>query len=72
MPVPDQVKKDYNTSAITYNDYATLPSGQLESQLIRIALGDCTSLKYLKHFPVRFIDFSFHIKKTPSNFVKNP
>ncbi|EPE35076.1 S-adenosyl-L-methionine-dependent methyltransferase [Glarea lozoyensis ATCC 20868] len=47
MSVLEKVKKDYSTSAITYNDYSNLPSGRLESQLIRIALGDCANLKIL-------------------------
>jgi ubiquinone/menaquinone biosynthesis C-methylase UbiE len=42
MPVSEQVKTDYDISAVTYNDYSLLPSGQLESQLIKVALGDCT------------------------------
>lgn len=47
MPVTDQVKTDYDKSAVTYNDYSTLPSGQLELQLIKVALGDCTGLAIL-------------------------
>lgn len=43
----EQVKKEYDNSAVTYNDYTMLPSGQLESQLIKIALGDCTGLSIL-------------------------
>ncbi|OCL12149.1 S-adenosyl-L-methionine-dependent methyltransferase [Glonium stellatum] len=47
MSVSEQVKKDYDNSAVTYNDYSSLPSGQLESQLIKITLGDCTGLTIL-------------------------
>lgn len=43
----DQAKKDYDASASIYNDYSLLPSGQLESQLIKLALGDCTGLSIL-------------------------
>ncbi|KAK1765239.1 S-adenosyl-L-methionine-dependent methyltransferase [Phialemonium atrogriseum] len=43
----DQAKKDYDNSASIYNDYSLLPSGQLESQLIKLALGDCTGLSIL-------------------------
>jgi SAM-dependent methyltransferase len=47
MTVSEQVKQDYDNSASTYNDYSSLPSGQLESQLIKLALGDCTGLTVL-------------------------
>ena len=47
MAVVEQVIKDYDTSAVSYNDYSSLPSGQLESQLIKLALGDCTGLTIL-------------------------
>ena len=47
MSISEQVKKDYDNSATTYNDYSYLPSGQLESQLIKAALGDCTGLTVL-------------------------
>jgi ubiquinone/menaquinone biosynthesis C-methylase UbiE len=47
MPISEQVKKDYDNSAATYNDYSSLPSGQLESQLVKIALGDCAGLTIL-------------------------
>ena len=47
MSTTERVKKDYDISAATYNDYSSLPSGQLESQLIKIALGDCTGLSVL-------------------------
>ncbi|KAI9863589.1 MAG: hypothetical protein M1813_003612 [Trichoglossum hirsutum] len=47
MPISEQAKKDYDKSAVTYNDYGSLPSGQLESQLIKIALGDCAGLTIL-------------------------
>ena len=41
------VKKEYDHCAVTYGDYSSLPSGQLESQHIKIALGDCTGLTIL-------------------------
>lgn len=47
MSVVEQVKTDYDKSAVNYNDYSALPSGQLELQLITIALGDCTGLAIL-------------------------
>ncbi|KAM3077607.1 hypothetical protein ACMFMG_006941 [Clarireedia jacksonii] len=47
MSVSEQVKKDYDKSAAAYNDYSLLPAGQIESQLIETALGDCTGLRIL-------------------------
>ena len=47
MTLVKQVKEDYDNSAVNYNDYSSLPSGQLESQLIKIALGDCAGLAIL-------------------------
>ncbi|KAF7513071.1 hypothetical protein GJ744_011337 [Endocarpon pusillum] len=47
MAVVEQVKKDYDNSAVNYNDYGSLPFGQLESELIKIALGDCSGLAIL-------------------------
>lgn len=44
----EQVKKDYDNCAATYNDFGTnLPYGHLESQLIKTALGDCSRLTIL-------------------------
>ncbi|KAI6383226.1 hypothetical protein MCOR25_000147 [Pyricularia grisea] len=42
-----QAQKDYDSLATKYEDYASLPSGKLESQLIKIALGDCSGLSIL-------------------------
>ncbi|KAK0391973.1 hypothetical protein NLU13_1471 [Sarocladium strictum] len=42
-----QAERDYDQVANTYDDYSTLPSGRLESQLVRIALGDCTGMSIL-------------------------
>ncbi|ERF77058.1 hypothetical protein EPUS_09081 [Endocarpon pusillum Z07020] len=47
MAVVEQVKKEYDNCAVNYNDYSSLPFGQLESQLIKIALGDCAGLTVL-------------------------
>jgi hypothetical protein len=44
MPLSEQVKKDYDNSSTSYNDYSLLPFGKLEMQLIETALGDCTGL----------------------------
>ncbi|KAI1770397.1 S-adenosyl-L-methionine-dependent methyltransferase [Hypoxylon cercidicola] len=44
---PEQARKAYNDVAATYSDYGLLPLGQLESQLIQLALGDCTGLSIL-------------------------
>lgn len=41
------VKKDYAQAAQNYNDFGSLPLGQLESQLIKTALGDCTDATIL-------------------------
>ncbi|RYP49313.1 hypothetical protein DL768_004938 [Monosporascus sp. mg162] len=43
----DQAKKDYDALAGTYNNYSLLPSGQLETQLIKLALGNCKGLSIL-------------------------
>ncbi len=44
MSASQQAKKDYHkaATATAYNRYNQLPSGQLESELIHIALSDCT------------------------------
>ena len=47
MSVSEQIKKDYNNAAVTYSDYSLLPSAQLESQHVKLALGDCTDLTIL-------------------------
>jgi SAM-dependent methyltransferase len=47
MSFSEQVQKDYNLSASSYGGYASLPSGQLESQLVKKALSDCTGLTVL-------------------------
>jgi SAM-dependent methyltransferase len=47
MSAPEQAKQDYNHAAPFYSGYSTLPSGQLEAELIAIALGDCTNLTIL-------------------------
>ncbi|KAK4220941.1 Ubiquinone/menaquinone biosynthesis C-methyltransferase UbiE [Podospora fimiseda] len=39
--------KQYDTFATTYPTVESLPTSQIESQLIHIALGDCTSLSIL-------------------------
>ena len=40
-------KSDYKSTAVVYNDYASLPLGHIESQLIAAALGDCNGLTVL-------------------------
>lgn len=47
MPAFEELKKEYNIAAAGYNDFGSLPGGQLESQLIKIALGDCAGLAIL-------------------------
>jgi len=47
MAVSEQAKKDYDNSALVYDHYSLLPSGRLESQLVKTALGDCTDLSIL-------------------------
>lgn len=47
MATYDLVKQEYDESATTYNDYVDLPLGILESQLLTIAIGDCTNLTVL-------------------------
>lgn len=47
MPAPEQAREDYDKTATVYDDYNLLPSGQLESELIKIALGDCNGLAIL-------------------------
>lgn len=47
MSVAEKAREEYDASASMYGDYSTLPSGRLESQLVRIALGDCTGLTVL-------------------------
>jgi hypothetical protein len=44
LPLSEQVKKDYDNAAISYNDFSLLPAGKLEMQLIEVALGNCTGL----------------------------
>jgi ubiquinone/menaquinone biosynthesis C-methylase UbiE len=47
MAAPVQAQEDYDRTATTYEDYNLLPSGQLESELIKIALEDCSGLVIL-------------------------
>ena len=47
LPQPSQAKRDYDALAGTYDNYSLLPSGQLESELIRLALGNCKGLSVL-------------------------
>ncbi|KAH6611941.1 S-adenosyl-L-methionine-dependent methyltransferase [Boeremia exigua] len=47
MPASKQAQEDYDRYAAIYDDYSLLPSGRLESDLIKIALGDCTGLTIL-------------------------
>lgn len=47
MSIAEQARADYDALASTYCDYSTLPSGRLESQLVKIALGNCTGLTIL-------------------------
>lgn len=47
MSASDQVKADYENVCVVYNDESSLPCGQIESQLVKIALGDCTGLDIL-------------------------
>ncbi|KAK2052757.1 S-adenosyl-L-methionine-dependent methyltransferase [Colletotrichum caudatum] len=47
MTIACQVQEEYDAAAATYGHYSTLPSGRLESQLVKIALGDCTGLTIL-------------------------
>ncbi|KAK9775134.1 hypothetical protein AB5N19_02136 [Seiridium cardinale] len=47
MSSSERAQKDYDALAAQYGGYSSLPSGQLESQLIEIALGDCTGLTIL-------------------------
>lgn len=47
MAASAQAQEDYDRSATIYDDYNLLPSGRLESDLIKIALGDCTGLRIL-------------------------
>jgi ubiquinone/menaquinone biosynthesis C-methylase UbiE len=47
MSTPAQAQEDYDKTATVYDDYNLLPSGQLESELIKIALGDCNGLAIL-------------------------
>jgi ubiquinone/menaquinone biosynthesis C-methylase UbiE len=47
MAASAQAQEDYDKSANIYDDYNLLPSGRLESDLIKIALGDCTGLTIL-------------------------
>jgi SAM-dependent methyltransferase len=43
----EQVKNDYDTQAEGYNDIIHLPCNILETQLLEVALGDCTGLTVL-------------------------
>ncbi|KAI1775930.1 methyltransferase-like protein [Hypoxylon cercidicola] len=43
----DQVKKEYDSQASTYDDYTATPLGKLETQLLASALGDCTGATVL-------------------------
>ncbi|KAK5988194.1 hypothetical protein PT974_12334 [Cladobotryum mycophilum] len=43
----EQARIDYDKSATVYNSYGLTPYGQLESQLIEVALGDCAGLSVL-------------------------
>ena len=47
MSAPAQAQEDYDKSATVYDEYNLLPSGQLESELIKIALGECNGLTIL-------------------------
>ena len=47
MSTSEQVKSDYGRSATRYSGYSSTPLGQLESQLIRTALGDCNGYTIL-------------------------
>jgi SAM-dependent methyltransferase len=47
MSAPAQAQEDYDKTAALYDDYNLLPSGRLESELIKIALGDCNGLAIL-------------------------
>ncbi|VUC26642.1 unnamed protein product [Clonostachys rosea] len=47
MSTAEQVKEDYNKSAQSYNDASTLPAVLLESQLVKLAIGDATDLVVL-------------------------
>lgn len=47
MSLAEQARADYDALAAQYGDYSALPTGRLESQLVQIALGDCTGLHIL-------------------------
>lgn len=48
MSAPEHIKAEYAHAAPTYNDFASLPLGQLESQLVKAALGtDCAGATVL-------------------------
>jgi ubiquinone/menaquinone biosynthesis C-methylase UbiE len=47
MSTAEQVKEDYDKSAQSYNDASVLPAVLLESQLIKLAIGDATDLVVL-------------------------
>ncbi|CAH0028046.1 unnamed protein product [Clonostachys rhizophaga] len=47
MSTAEQVREDYNKSAQSYNDASVLPAVMLESQLIKLAIGDATDLVVL-------------------------
>lgn len=44
MPASEQAREDYDRAADAYDGYGEIPSGRLESDLIQLALGDCTDL----------------------------
>ncbi|GAB1310583.1 S-adenosyl-L-methionine-dependent methyltransferase [Madurella fahalii] len=47
MSNPEQAKREYDALAEGYNDFSQTPIGLLESQLIKMALGDLTGLTVL-------------------------
>jgi ubiquinone/menaquinone biosynthesis C-methylase UbiE len=47
MTAAAQAQEDYDKTAAIYDEYNLLPSGRLESDLIKIALRDCTGLTLL-------------------------
>ena len=47
MSAPKGVKEEYAQAAPNYNDFGSLPLGQLESQLVKTALRDCAGATIL-------------------------
>ncbi|KAK6082554.1 methyltransferase [Seiridium cupressi] len=47
MAVYERVKEEYNTNALAYNKFDSIPYGKLESQLFGAALGDATGSSIL-------------------------